>query len=51
LRQANTLGARYAVIIGEDEVKAGTVTLRHMADASQETIVSRDLAGKLSAKE
>jgi histidyl-tRNA synthetase len=51
LRQANTLGARYAVIIGEDEVKAGTVTLRHMADASQETIVSGSLAGRLSAIE
>ena len=47
LRQANTLGARYAVIIGEDEVKAGTVTLRHMADARQETIAAGDLAGRL----
>ena len=49
LRQANTLGARYVVIIGEDEVKAGTVTLRHMADARQETIADGDLAGRLKA--
>ncbi|MBN1160826.1 MAG: histidine--tRNA ligase, partial [Dehalococcoidales bacterium] len=30
LRQADTLGAKYAAIIGGDEVKAGTVTLRNM---------------------
>ena len=47
LRQANALGVRYAVIIGEDEVKAGTVTLRDMASARQETIGVADLAGRL----
>ena len=47
LRQANSLGARYAVIIGEEEVKAGTVTLRDMADASQETVALNELAGRL----
>jgi histidyl-tRNA synthetase len=47
LRQANTLGARYAVIIGEEEVKAGTVTLRNMADAQQESVGRGELAGKL----
>ncbi|MGD1119668.1 MAG: histidine--tRNA ligase [Dehalococcoidales bacterium] len=47
LRQANTLGALYAVIIGEDEVKAGTVTLRQMADARQETIAVDELPGRL----
>ena len=47
----HTMGARYAVIIGEDEVKAGTVTLRHMADARQETIASGDLPGRLKVTE
>ncbi len=47
LRQANTLGAVYAVIIGEDEVKDGTVTLRKMADAVQESIKFGDLTRKL----
>jgi histidyl-tRNA synthetase len=47
LRQANTLGAVYAVIIGEDEVKAGTVTLRHMADAVQQTLKMEELTAKL----
>jgi len=42
LRQANSLGAQYAVIIGEDEVNAGTAILRHMADARQE-ILPRDV--------
>ena len=47
LRQANSLGARWAVIIGEEELKAGAVTLRDMADASQETVVFNKLAGRL----
>jgi histidyl-tRNA synthetase len=47
LRQANSLGARWAVIIGEEEVKAGTVTLRDMADASQETVVLGVLVSRL----
>ncbi len=38
LRQANTLGVEYTVILGEDEVKNGTATLRNMANASQETV-------------
>ncbi|MFC2007828.1 His/Gly/Thr/Pro-type tRNA ligase C-terminal domain-containing protein, partial [Chloroflexota bacterium] len=41
MRQANSLGVKHAVIIGEEEVKSGTVMLRYMADARQET-VSRD---------
>ena len=49
LRQANTLGAVYAAIIGEDEVKAGTVTLRKMADAVQETVKAGDLAGRIAS--
>lgn len=38
LRQANALHVRYTVIIGEDEVKAGTVVLRDMTTAQQKTI-------------
>jgi histidyl-tRNA synthetase len=51
LRQANALGARYAVIIGEDEVKAGAATLRHLADARQETVAIGELTGRLKALE
>ncbi len=35
LRQANTLGTRYAVIIGEEEVKTGTAILRDMSNSEQ----------------
>jgi histidyl-tRNA synthetase len=49
LRQANSLEARYAVIIGEEEVKAGTVTLRDMADARQETIALSELTRRLKS--
>jgi histidyl-tRNA synthetase len=38
LRQANSLGVRYAVIIGEEEVRAGTATLRDMTSAEQKTM-------------
>jgi histidyl-tRNA synthetase len=33
---ADKLGARYALIIGEDEVAAGTFTLKNLADGTQE---------------
>jgi len=38
LRQANTLGVRHTVIIGDQEVKTGTVILRDMTNAQQETV-------------
>ncbi|MFC2005839.1 histidine--tRNA ligase [Chloroflexota bacterium] len=38
LRQANTLGVRNVVIIGDEEIKTGTVILRNMTNAQQETV-------------
>jgi histidyl-tRNA synthetase len=38
LRQANSLNIPEVAIIGEDEVKAGTVVLRDMASSQQETV-------------
>jgi histidyl-tRNA synthetase len=35
MRQANALGAEWAVILGERELAAGTVQLRNMAEAGQ----------------
>jgi histidyl-tRNA synthetase len=43
LRQAGSLGVRYTVIIGEEEVKNGSATVRDMAGARQQTVP----AGKL----
>jgi len=45
LRQANNLGVRYAVIIGEEEVKSGTVSFRDMTTAEQKTVTTSELAG------
>jgi histidyl-tRNA synthetase len=47
LRQANNLGAGYAVIIGEQEVKTGTVILRDMTSAEQKAIPINELRGYL----
>jgi histidyl-tRNA synthetase len=47
LRQANTMNARYAAIIGEEEVKAGQVILRDMAEARQETLPLNGLVERL----
>ncbi len=49
LRQANSSGARYAVIIGEQEVATGTVTLRDMSGAKQETVPLAELEKRLNA--
>jgi len=47
LRQANNLGAKYTVIIGDQEVKTGTVILRDMTTSEQKTIPSSELQGEL----
>jgi len=38
LKQANVLGVRYTVIIGEDEVKSKSVVLRNMAKGEQQAV-------------
>ncbi len=43
LRQANNLDAKYAVIIGEQEVKDGTVILRDMTTSKQKTVPLKEL--------
>ena len=40
---ADKLGARYALIIGEDEVASGTYTLKRLADAEQKKLTEDDL--------
>lgn len=47
LRQANNLGADYAVIIGDDEIAAGTVMLRDMATSEQKTVANDRLEEEL----
>lgn len=43
LRQANRLGARVAVIIGEDEMAGGTVQLRNMDSGEETTVPETDV--------
>lgn len=47
LRQADRSGARFAVIIGEDELAAGKVTLKSLRDASPQVSVAGDDIGQI----
>ena len=49
LRQANSIGVTHTVIIGEEEIKTGTVVLRNMATSEQETVPVTQLAERLPA--
>jgi histidyl-tRNA synthetase len=40
---ADKLGAKYALIIGEDEVASGTYTLKRLADANQQKLAEPEL--------
>jgi histidyl-tRNA synthetase len=44
---ADRLGARFAVILGENEVAAGTCTVKRLADGTQQTIAEKELAAHL----
>jgi histidyl-tRNA synthetase len=48
MREANRLGARTAALIGEDEMEAGTVTLRDMDSGEQKTLPRGELAAELT---
>ena len=50
MRTANNDDYRNAVIIGEDEVRQGTATLRDMQSGGQETIPQSKLVSRLSAE-
>jgi len=47
LRQANALGAAYALIIGEDEVREGTAVLRNMKKGEQRKVPTHEVLGLL----
>jgi histidyl-tRNA synthetase len=50
MKQADKSGARFAVIIGDEELVAGVVTLKPLRQAGeQETVARPDLVGRLSA--
>jgi len=47
LGQADRLGARYALILGEDEVASGLWTLKKLADGTQEKVAAGDVGRKV----
>ncbi len=49
MKRADRLGARFAIILGEDELKAGVVTVKDMNSAVQEKIPFDGVAAHLSA--
>ena len=50
MRRANKLKARYALILGEEELKSGKAVLRDMEGKSQEDIPLNDLVAVLRKK-
>ena len=49
MKQANKLGAKYSVILGEDEIAEGVVMLRSMEDSSQAKVPINQVAEKIKA--
>ena len=47
MKQANKLNARYAAIMGDDELAEGVVMLRDMADSEQEKVPVSDIINKV----
>lgn len=47
IRSADRLGARFAVILGENEVAAGTATLKDLAQGSQETLPREEVISRI----
>jgi histidyl-tRNA synthetase len=50
LALANRIGARYALIVGEDEVASGQLTLKRLADGDQRKISAEELPAHLRAE-
>lgn len=49
MKQANKLGAKYSVILGEDEIAENVVMLRSMEDSSQAKVPMNQVAEKIKA--
>jgi len=49
MRRADKIGARHAVIIGDDELARGAVTLRDLKTSSQTEVAERDLVDTIAS--
>ncbi|GAB4257564.1 MAG: histidine--tRNA ligase [Deferrisomatales bacterium] len=47
MRAADRLGARFAVIVGEDELARGQVTVKNLRDGTQETVAESEAVERL----
>ena len=47
MKQADKVNARYALILGEDEIAKGVVTLRNMETSAQEQVARAEIVNKL----
>lgn len=50
MKRADRLGATHVLILGEDELRQGVVTIKDMASAAQEKVGFEELVDKLSTK-
>jgi histidyl-tRNA synthetase len=50
MREAARVGARYTALLGEDELKGGTVTLRDMTSGEQESVPRGEVVDRLVAE-
>ena len=48
MRSANKMKARFVAVVGPDEARANAVTLRNMADGSEQSVGFADAASKLT---
>ena len=46
---ANKLGARYTLIVGDNEIAAGPYALKNMATGEQHELTRDEIAAKLAA--
>jgi histidyl-tRNA synthetase len=51
LETASKLGARFALIVGENEVQSGTFALKHLASGQQQSIPRSGLASRIQSAE
>ena len=51
MKAADRSGARFALVVGDDEVAAGTASVRDLAASAQATVSLADLAAYVSRVE
>jgi len=50
LRRANAMGARFALLLGEDELQSGAVTVKDLLARAQERVVNSDLLAHINQR-